>query len=1114
MSFGVDGGACPVSETEAMNQTGWMEDFRSMLPSGTVTFLLTDVEGSTRLWQERSGEMPAAVARHDAILAAAIAENGGVRPLEQGEGDSVVGAFAYAAGALAAAVAAQRALQTELPWLRVRMAVHTGDALVKDGVNYAGMTIIRCARLRACGHGGQILVSSATAALVDELAEVATLVELGTVRLRDVARVERVWQVHHPALWADFEPLLSLEAAPSNLPAPLTSFIGRTGELATLTELVSLTRLLTVAGSGGCGKTRVVMELAAQLGDGFTGGTWWVALAPVSDAAALADVIGAAMNFVPSPGTDPLAQVVRRLAGRGPTLLLLDNAEHLLDATSTAVEAILGGCSEITVVVTSREPLGISGETVWRVPSLSIPARGACVEPADVEKFDAIRLFVERAREARPHLRIDRDTVTSIADICARLDGIPLALELAAARVRSMPIDRLADGLRDAFQLLTGGSRSAMPRQQTLLASIAWSTDLLDPFQAAVLWRLAVFHGSFTVEAAEAVAADGVTVETFDVFDAIAALVDKSLLQFDDDAGRYRMLETIRQYGLDRLRDAGELLDTRRRHASRCVAWCREVGTGIHGTTSEQWRHELPDVAAATEWGYDNDPLVVYAITRHFAWPQIGFNVGPQTDRLYEWMAHREPSEHPREWAEAMAGLCPSAFGQLRFDFLDEARTLPAKLEHDPAASFMVRSSLALVSWFTAFDGTALLDCAREALERDDALAIPQIVGQAIGVPFRQHADFDTADELEAALMAAIARQGLPYTCDTARQGHWLSVEMATVRGDLHRARQLLGPTPNDNVMVFSSALCGALLAAAAHDLDLADDMLRWVDREPSTLMASVPPTILGLRAAIVGDHDTATDHLLQNWEAVRWSQPGSLNSAPWLVTQLIAADRIGEARHVVDEVESYSRATADYELPQAYIAQCRALIDIAEERWSSAADAAHRLLTLAHTHGLALLRIDALEMIGLVAATRTSNQTAARLLAAAAAARDSIGYRHHMIGDPAAFQTLIANLAETEPDAWEQGAALTIDAAIELAQRKRGRRGRPTTGWEALTPTERSVADLAASGESNQAIATRLIMGPTTVKTHISRVFTKLGVSNRTQLAALAARLPEATRH
>jgi predicted ATPase/class 3 adenylate cyclase len=538
------------------------------LPTGTVTFLLTDVEGSTRTWEANPDQMGPAIARHYELLDTAIGAHGGVRPIEQGEGDSAVAAFAKASDAAAAAVAAQRALSEELgDVFRVRMALHTAEAQL-DGSYYRGEALNRTARIRACGHGGQILVSKPTADLLaGRPPEGFGLLPLGSHRLRDLARPEEVWQLTAPGLPAQFPPLVSLDIERSNLPVALTSLIGRERERAELAAAVTGDcRLVTLTGPGGVGKTRLALQVAADCLDVFPDGVWWVELATLERGGRVAEVVVRSLGLVESAGVAPLEQLIAGLS-RWRALLVLDNCEHLLDDAASVVDGLLRGCRDLSVLTTSREPLAAPAETVWPVPALPVADAGAPL--ATVVEAAAVRLFVERARQARPGFAVDDHNVAAVSEVCRRLDGIPLALELAAARVRSMPIQDIVRDLDDRFQLLTGGARTRLPRHQTLSASLEWSHDLLSDVEQRVFRRLWVFVGRFTATAAVAVA--GIDVDRRDCTDALAHLVDKSLVQLDDRSRRYLMLETMRQFAVERARAAAELDAVRDRHTTWIV---------------------------------------------------------------------------------------------------------------------------------------------------------------------------------------------------------------------------------------------------------------------------------------------------------------------------------------------------------------------------------------------------------------------------------------------------------------------------------------------------------------------------------------------------------------
>jgi class 3 adenylate cyclase len=469
---------------------------------------LTDIEGSTRGWETAPEVMGRAVGRHYALLDEAVTAHHGVRPVEQGEGDSVVGAFARASDAVAAALAAQRALVSEA-WpegghLRVRMAVHTGEAELRGEGNYFGPAVIRCARLRAIAHGGQVLVSQASADLVvDRLPDGASLADLGSHRLRDLGRPERVFELRHSDLPGGFGPLRSLDVLPNNLPVQLTTFVGRRQELAEVTGLLASTRLLSLTGAGGCGKTRLALQLAAEVAEHFPGGVWLVELASVSDpdrvAAAVAGAVGERDG-----GGDVVETIVGRL-GAEAALVVLDNCEHVLGSVAALADLLLRRCPRLVMVATSREPLGVPGETGWRVPSLSLPGRFEPIEVEALSQFDAVRLFLDRAAKARPNFVLGTANAPAIAQLCSRLDGIPLAIELAAARVRGMTVEQVAAGLDDRFRLLTGGARTVLPRQQTLQASVDWGFALLSEPERVVFRRLAVFAGGFSLDAAERV---------------------------------------------------------------------------------------------------------------------------------------------------------------------------------------------------------------------------------------------------------------------------------------------------------------------------------------------------------------------------------------------------------------------------------------------------------------------------------------------------------------------------------------------------------------------------------------------------------------------------------
>ena len=513
-------------------------------PTGTVTFLFTDLETSTRLWEEQPQAMQDALARHDEILRDAIDSHSGY--VVKTRGDGFHAAFPTARSALDAALCAQLALTAE-PWpstgpLKVRVGIHTGEAELRDG-DYYGTALNRAARIMSVGHGDQILVSRATEELVhDALPDGCELVSLGEHRLRDLGRPETLLQLTHPGLPRSFPPPRSVDAFPGNLPPQLTSFVGRADEMERVATTLGEARLVTLTGVGGVGKTRLVLQVAGEVLPDFRHGAWFCALGSGADPDALIQVVAAALNVQPHP-TTPLDQRVLDTFREREALVVLDNCEHLLDAASDFTDALLRECPRVRVIATSREPLDLDGERVVRVRSLTVPDAGS-------ESTEAVQLFVERARTVDADYDAGRD-LRAVGEICRRLDGIPLAIELAAARVVAMTPSEIADLLDERFRLLTGGRRSSVERHQTLRATVDWSYSLLSPTERAVFDRLGVFPGSFNDAAARAVAG-GQGVEDWDVRDALTGLVSKSMVNTTSDAGttRYALLETMRQYAL------------------------------------------------------------------------------------------------------------------------------------------------------------------------------------------------------------------------------------------------------------------------------------------------------------------------------------------------------------------------------------------------------------------------------------------------------------------------------------------------------------------------------------------------------------------------------------
>lgn len=569
----------------------------SGLPTGTVTFLFSDIEGSTRLLQHLGDRYTEVLESHQALLREAFAGSAGI--VFGMEGDSFFVVFRAAPEALAAALEAQRAL-AEHSWpdsgeVRVRIGLHTGEGTLGGG-SYVGVDVHRAARIAAAGHGGQVLVSDSTRAVIErDLADEVTLRDLGEHRLKDLLKPERIFQVMHPRLASDFPPLATLTRL-NNLPTQASEFLGREAELGAIRELLEATgvRLLTLTGPGGIGKTRLALQAAADQTARFEDGLYFVDLSPMRDRHAAFDAIVRAVGLAGTNGHAPLDLLKQQLGTRH-MLLLLDNFEQVMDAADGVAE-LLQWCPQVGVLVTSREALRVRGEHLFSVPPLSLPPRESTKLSADmVAGFEAVRLFVERAQRARPGFELTDENAEAVAEICARLDGLPLAIELAAARVKLFSPHDLTDRLRNRLDLLRSGARDLPARQQTLTSTIEWSYDLLDTEEQAIFCMLSVFSTA-RVEAVESVAMQIEGLRDVDVVDRLASLVDKSLVRSIEDSGtpRLSMLETIREFATERLEgEAGLSSAVRRAHAEYFSTLALRARGRLEGADRDEALDEL-----------------------------------------------------------------------------------------------------------------------------------------------------------------------------------------------------------------------------------------------------------------------------------------------------------------------------------------------------------------------------------------------------------------------------------------------------------------------------------------------------------------------------------------
>jgi len=629
----------------------------NQLPVGTVTFLFTDIVGSTPLWEQQPEQMSEALQVHNAILRSAIEAHGGV--VFKTVGDAFQAAFPTAPQALRAAISGKNALKTagwnELGELKVRMGLHTGEAeLDPGGDEYAvSHSKNRVARIMSAAHGGQVLLSQETKDLVDhQLPEKVTLKDLGEHRLKGMEWLERLYQICAPGLQEAFPALSTTISYPHNLPLQLTSFIGREKEMAAVQRLLNSHRLVTLTGSGGTGKSRLSLEVAAQCLEQYPNGVWLVELAPLADPDLIPKTVASALNLPEIPGKTVTQAVVDFLRPKH-LLLILDNCEHLLDACTELADTLIHACPELTILASSREFLGVEGEAPYRVPPLSLPDARNLPSSETLSGYDAVRLFIERARLASPEFDLQEANAAVVAQVVSRLDGIPLAIELAAVRLKLLGVEQLAERMNDTFRLLTGGSRSKLPRHQTLRACIDWSYNLLSEPERILLRRLSVFAGGWSLQAAEEVCAGGILLVE-DILDLLSELLDKSLIHAEtvtNSRKRYSMLETVRQYAHEKLVDEGETEEIRTAHLRFFVKFAETLEPKLRSReqieTLNRLEVELDNLRLALEWGLNSNVQAELRLAAALKW---------------FWSIHHHNSEGA-DWLERGLELYPARIG-------------------------------------------------------------------------------------------------------------------------------------------------------------------------------------------------------------------------------------------------------------------------------------------------------------------------------------------------------------------------------------------------------------------------------------------------------------------
>ncbi|MGD1252751.1 LuxR C-terminal-related transcriptional regulator [Mycobacterium seoulense] len=1071
-----------------------------LLPTGTVTLLLADVEGSTRLWETKPEQMAAALAVLNDTVDEAVAAHGGVRPLEQGEGDSFVTAFARASDAVACALALQRA---PLAPIRLRIGVHTGEVQLRDDANYAGPTINRTARLRDLAHGGQTVLSGATEPLVaDRLPDGVWLADLGSYPLRDLPRPERVMQVCHADLRNDFPPLRVRQVAVShNLPAQLTKFVGRQAQMAELCQLVAGNRLVTLTGAGGAGKTRLGMELTSLLTNEFSDGVWYIDLAPITNSAVAPVTVARSLGLPDQPGRSTM-ELLQRFFAEKRMLMLLDNCEHLLDACVTLVVELLASCPQLTVLATSREPLGVAGELSWRVPSLNVVD-------------EAVELFADRARRVRPEFAITAENTAVVEEICRRLDGMPLAIELAAARIRALSLTQIMNSLHDRFRLLTGGARTAVRRQQTLWASVDWSHALLTEPERVLFRRLAAFAGGFDLDGAQAVGADG-DVERYQLVDQLSLLVDKSLVVADDtgEGMRYRLLETVRQYAQEKLGESGEADEVRTRHRNYYTATAAELESRQESGDESLlvWAQtEIDNLVAAFMWSRENSDLetalrsvstlqLVWIACGRFREGVAGFEMVLSDGRCSEvdtavWVRAVADQSTLTGWA-----VVPANEDRVQ-DALAAAREL-----QDPALLARILIGCASAAFYTPEIAECYLAEATElARASGDRWSLCQILsyratagclaGQPTGARAAAEEGRDIADALGFGFFSRHSRAWLAISlmmqgnlAHAARVAAGL-VEEAEAAGD--RPMKVYGDVARTVVLAYQGQAAAA--QAAVESARVLAEALggHWADAVGA---------VAAHAALAAGDAALARDATEVAWRHTVPFREVFIKSVNPLAEAALACGDLVTARNWADDCVALVPGWH-----QVVARTVRAFVAIAQGEPDQAERDVHEALVSA-TGSQGYLRVaDTLECLARLAADGGNHPCAARLLGASAGIRQRMGQARYPMYQPGYDITVAAarnTLGEKDFDMmWAEGAALSTEEAIAFAQRGRGERKRPANGWASLTPMENDVVRLVREGLGNREIGARLFISPRTVQTHLTHVYAKLGLASRIQL-------------
>jgi predicted ATPase/DNA-binding CsgD family transcriptional regulator len=1019
------------------------------------------------------------------IVAAAVAAHDGT--LIDSRRSTVVAVFRGPADAIGASLDAQRASRGESVG-PLGMAVHTGPVVLRGEGDYAGTTLEHTTRLLAVGHGGQVLVSSATVdRLSGRLPAGVSLIDLGDRLLSDLVGSERVWQLAHPDLAVEFPPLRSLETFAHNLPPQITPLVGRQEELVAVGRALDSDRMVTLTGTAGVGKTRLAVHAAAQRMDRHPDGVWLVELATLADPDGVASKVAGVLQVWETANRATVDAIVG-LVGDRRILLVLDNCEHVVEACAGLVEGLLAGCGHLTILATSREPLSVPGEVTWQVPPLPAPPSGWREDLAGLSRFDAVRLFGDRARRARPDFALTEANAGAIADLCARLDGVPLALELAAARCRSLTPGQIDRQLDHRFRLLTGGARTRLPRQQTLEASVAWSHDLLSVEERVTFRRLGVFAGPFPLEAAEAVCG-GDDLGSWAVFDALSHLVERSLVVHDPVGGWYRLLETVRLYALERCGDASEVEATRDRHAGWWAAWLNaHHPDGPSDGDLDAVHTAYPNLRAALQWAAATQPELALDLAGGLGiyWYLRGL-LGDALTLGDLALANT----HGPAWARAVGRMVMPRY------YADDTRYMTSTVTEAVAVAAAAGDELTPLrcraARTTDFDHLSDL---QEVAAAADTCGDPWVAARLHMILAWWHVILDDPDaSIELDRLAALAEQ---LDATAFRFGlQVIRAEQLAAYLDVGGAIDCLGQaltdadraSPTISLMAFANLAWYRQLRGQPGSVEDNAGLLAHSGRDWGA-RTSFASAMRQLPELLAGD---------VVWDGPKVKLPGVSPATLWLLV-----DAVGE-----DNVTLFPTGSSDIRADMAEFCDLvlSARTALRHERFREAEDAAATLI-----RRRCVDRHYWLLVMARCAADASSHLEAARLLGAVAGIQ-------HRFGLPWLPRILVAARDATETlcrdglggngfdIARTEGLELDLDAAIAYTLRARGERKRPTSGWDSLTPTELQVAEQVAAGMTNAQIAATLLMGRTTVKTHLSHIFTKLGCTNRADLAAQAAR-------